>query len=104
MQSRIMRVQKSLSIEKLSEKIYEIGLSVEVKTEKVGQLTHLLVEKYYMRNSNVACCSISIYSHSAIDHDVIVMSGGSSQGSLIKISWGADEEFIDDVCRAIEAL
>ncbi len=102
MESRILKLNKSIQFDGMIQKLEQLGMSVEVKMEQTGQLTSLLIEKYFMRTSNVACWSVCIYSHSPVEHDVIVMSGGSAQGAFLKLSWGADTEFLDDVCGCIE--
>ena len=80
MVSKSLKLNKAIQLDSVVHKLEQLGMSVEVMIEQTGQLTCLLVEKYFVRNSNVACCSVSIYSHSPLEHDVIVMSGGSSQG------------------------
>lgn len=102
MLSKILKIDKAIQIDELVKDIEAIGRSVEVKVETVGQMTSMLIEKYFIRNSNVGCCSVSIYSHSPINHDVIVMSGGSYQGAFFKLSSGADERFIKDVCSVFK--
>lgn len=104
MLSKTMQQHKPLDFAQLTQKLQALGMSVEVKTAQQGNLTCLLIEKYFMRNSSVACCSVSIYSHSPESHDIIVMSGGSAQGAFLKFSWGADSEFIDDVCRVLRSI
>lgn len=104
MQTKVLKVEKAIDIQQLIQSIEKIGMSVEVSRQQVGQMTCLLIEKYFMRNSSVACCSVSMYSHTPFDHDFIVMSGGSAEGAFLKFSWGADEEFITDVCKVIQSL
>lgn len=103
MVSKTLKLNKAIQLDSIVHKLEQIGMSVEVKMEQTGQLTSLLIEKYFMRNSNVSCCSVCIYSHSEFEHDVIVMSGGSSQGAFLKLSWGADTEFLDGVCDILES-
>ena len=103
MMSKSLKLNKAIKLDNLVHHLHQLGMSIEVRVEQTGKLTSLLVEKYFMRNSNVSCCSISIYSHSHVEHDVIVMSGGSAQGAFLKLSWGSDTEFLNDVCYVLEA-
>ncbi|WP_409969894.1 DUF6054 family protein [Bengtsoniella intestinalis] len=102
MVKRTFKHNKVIQFNNVIQNLEQLGMSVEVEMEQTGQLTNLLIEKYFMRNSNVSCCAVSIYSHSPIEHDIIVMSGGSAQGMLFKFSWGADDEFLNDVCTALQ--
>ncbi len=102
METKILKVSGVLNIEQVLRRISNIGLSISYSIEKKDNLTSILVEKYFMRNNNVACCSISVYSNSVVDHDIIVMSGASAEG-LLNITWGADKNFITSVCEAIES-
>ncbi len=103
MVSKVLKLNKEIQLDSIIHELEKIGMSVEVKMEQVGNLTSLLVEKYFMRNGNVSCCSVSIYSNSPIEHDIIFISGGSATGVFFKFSFGADTEFLDSVCAVFES-
>jgi len=78
----------------------ELGSSVELKDE----LTHLedgaglymmVFEKFYWRNSSYTSLSVVVTGDSQASYVDIIGAGGGE--GLFNLSWGSEEEFVDDM-------
>jgi hypothetical protein len=58
-------------------------------------------DKYFMRNGNRTCLSVTIVGHGD-DLFITAISAGGGQGIFFNTSWGAEEEMVDLVQELIE--
>ena len=67
------------------------------------QIAVRVYDKYFMRNGNRTCLSVTIAGHNR-DIFVSAISGGGGQGIIFNTSWGSEEEMVGMVQTIIERL
>lgn len=87
-------MNSAMSIQLIDEKQYEIN---EVKTMV------RVYDKYYMRSSNRASLTLTIVGYGPTIMVCAIGAGGST-GTLFNFSWGAEEDFISVVERALNRM
>ncbi|MBR0598328.1 DUF6054 family protein [Sinanaerobacter chloroacetimidivorans] len=63
----------------------------------------MVYDKYYMRSSNRASLTVSVIGHGSTVMVCAIGAGGST-GTLFNFSWGAEEDFVSVVERAINQI
>ena len=79
-----------------------VDLNDELKHMQGDAGAHLMVfEKYYWRNESYTSLSVSVTGDSQSAYVDIIGAGGG--GGLFNISFGSEEEFVENLAEALEA-
>lgn len=89
------QVHAQFDFDYLIEQLNDLGGSTGSTFEQVNQNILIVAEKYFIRTSSAASCTM-LFTKKDDMYEIIVVISGSGQG-LLNFSYGADEKYLKEI-------